>query len=135
MRNLCIYCVAYIDFFCSLIIFLVFVFVFGEQLCTRPILRNCGLCSSCVCVFDSYVIWDSACGQWTYSPTVDLSSIGSCQRWDIELDCRIGALQSVCLVQLLHNVFYFPKSDSSSIRCVKCEQKWFFFFFFCFILF
>jgi len=43
-----------------------------------------------------------------YSPTIDLSAIGSCQGRDIELDRRVGAFQAVRLVQLLHNVPHFP---------------------------
>lgn len=109
MKNLCSYCVAYIDSS-------FFVFVFW--LCTHPIWGYSGLCSNCVCVRFLWLV----CCQLTYSPTVDLPPIGGCQRWDIKLNCRIGALQSVRLVQLLHNVFYFPRSDSSSIWGVKCVR-------------
>lgn len=74
----------------------------------------------CVCVF-AWQLSDSHCQQLWYSPTVDLASIGRCQRRHIELYRRIGSFQSICLVQLLHDVFHFPNAYQINICC--CWKK------------
>lgn len=130
MRNLCINCVFdlfLVFFFCSCILalqlctsshryrkccvghtlslalFFSFASLIAHFLWTICIsVWECMYMCVCVCVNVCVFVW--------YSPTIDLASIGRCQGRHIELYRRIGSFQSICLVQLLHDVFHFPNA-------------------------